>query len=172
MPTVILEFTAKGMTHKLQLGSKDFDGTSVYALVDNSKDVDFVANTILTVSDKAPEDLRDHAVLDLSVRDATSFDLMNSSGEITGTRMGDDWKIEKPRAVAADSTAVGSLLDAISSARISHFDSEKGGNLAQYGLAKPAITFTAKLTPTANRLRCKSERWKAMGTTRVTLPAP
>ena len=98
-PAVTLEFTlSNGAKHKLQLGGKDFAGSSVYALIDDSRDVSLLANTILTVSDKSVEDFRDHSVQVIATGDATSFDLTNESGEVSAVKNGDNWNVEKPRA--------------------------------------------------------------------------
>jgi uncharacterized protein DUF4340 len=146
-PAVRLDFTLKsGAKHTLQLGAKDFSGSSVYAIVDDSKSVALISNAILTSSDKPLDDFRDHSVLTLDTNSVTSFDLKNAAGEISAVKNGADWKIEKPRAVATDSDAISSLLGAVSSARISSFVSDPRTDLAKYGLGKPAITFNAKLS--------------------------
>jgi hypothetical protein len=146
-PAVTIDFTLKsGAKHTLQLGAKDFSGSSAYAIVDNSKSVSLISDAILTSSDKPLGDFRDHSVLALDTGSVTSFDLKNALGEISAVKNGADWKIEKPRVVASDGDAISSLLSAVSSARISSFVNDSGTDLAKYGLAKPAITFSAKLS--------------------------
>ncbi len=152
-PGVTLSFTMKnGSKHKLRLGGKDFSGSSVYVLVDDdTKNVSLIPDTLLTTSDKSLDDLRDRSVLEIPVFDANSFDLTNPSGEIAGMKKGEDWELEKPRATAADTNAVTSLLQAVNAAQITNFVSDKAGdkageqaaNLAKYGLATPAIRFRA-----------------------------
>jgi len=145
-PVVTIDFTAKGgAKHTLRLGSKDFSGASVFALADDSKNVALLSDTILTSSDKPLDDFRDHTVLPLQTSDVSSFDLRNASGDYSLVKSGLDWKIEKPRATAADSATVSSLLDAIASARVVTFASDNATDLPKYGLAKPLITFRASL---------------------------
>src|ERR1700683_529426 len=121
-PAVTIDFTLKsGAKHTLQLGAKDFSGSSAYAIVDNSKSVSLISDAILTSSDKPLGDFRDHSVLALDTGSVTSFDLKNALGEISAVKNGADWKIEKPRVVASDGDAISSLLSAVSSARSSSF---------------------------------------------------
>lgn len=146
-PVVTIDFTVKGAAkHTLRLGSKDFSGASVYALADDSKNVALLSDAILTSSDKPLDDFRDHTVLPLQSSDVSSFELKNESGEFSFVKSGSDWKIEKPRATAADSATISSLLDAVSSARVVAFASETAADLPKYGLAKPVITLHANLS--------------------------
>jgi hypothetical protein len=145
-PAVTLAFVMKGgAQHKLLLGGRDFSGSSVYALVDNAKDVSLLSDAILTSSDKNLEDFRDHTVLSGAVPDATSFDLINQSGEISAVKDGMNWRIEKPRPADADANTILTLLGTIGSAQIAHFVVDTDKDLGKYGLATPAITFRAKL---------------------------
>src|SRR6185437_3087163 len=145
-PAITIDFTAKnGARHTLGLGSKEFSGSSVYARIDGSKDVSLLSETVLNNSDKPLNDFRDHDLMQVSAADATSFELTNESGELTAVKKGTDWNLEKPRAMAADSSAVMSLLDVVGAGRISNFVSDTSTDLGKYGLAKPAIRFSAKL---------------------------
>jgi hypothetical protein len=158
-PGITLSFTMKnGTKHKLRLGGKDFSGSSIYVLVDDDmKNASLIPDTLLTTSDKSLEDLRDRSVLAIAAFDAGSFDLTNEGGEIAAMKKDEVWNIEKPRATAADTNAVTSLLQAVNSAQITHFVADKVGdkaggkageqasNLAKYGLATPAIRFRATL---------------------------
>lgn len=145
-PAVTLSFTMKnGAQHKLQLGARDFSGSSVYALVDGAKDVSLLSDAILTSGDKNLDDLRDHTVLPGAVTEATSFDLINSSGEISAVKDGTMWKIEKPRATDADGNTILTLLGVLGSGQIAHFVADTEKDLGKYGLTTPTITFRAKL---------------------------
>jgi hypothetical protein len=144
-PAVTIDFTAKGAQHKLQLGGRDFSGSSVYALVDGGKDVSLLSDTILTSSDKNLDDFRDHTVLPGAITDATSFDLTNQSGEISAVKDGMNWKIEKPHAADADGSTILTLLGVLSSGQIAHFVADSDKDLGKYGLGSPSITFRAKL---------------------------
>jgi len=145
-PAMTIDFTLKnGAKHSLELGAKDFSGSSVYAMVDGSKSISLISDAILTSSDKPLDDFRDHTVLPFDSANVNSFDLKNPSGEISVVKNGSDWKIEKPHASSADGDAVSALLSSVSSARIVNFVSDSSADLAKYGLAKPAVTFEVKL---------------------------
>src|SRR5208282_5385705 len=66
-------------THRLRLGGKDFSGMSVYALVDDDKQVSLMSDAILTSTDKPVDEIRDQSVLNFVSNQATSFDLKNQS---------------------------------------------------------------------------------------------
>jgi len=140
-PAVTLEFTLKnGAKHTLKLGGKDFSGTDVYAIVDGGKVVTMLSDTILTSSDKPVDDFRDQSVLHFQTADAISFELKNDSGEIAATKGKSTWSLDKPRAAAADGSAVSSFLDGISTARVSSFVDDASKELGKYGLANPPVT--------------------------------
>jgi hypothetical protein len=145
-PVVSLGFTTNsGAQHTLKIGAKDFSGSSVYALVDDGKDVALVSSSILTTSDKSIEDFRDHDLLQLNATDALSFELTNSSGQMSAVKQGDNWNFVKPRSAAADQDALISFLGSLTSGRLSKFVDDKPRDLSKYGLANPAIDFRIKL---------------------------
>jgi len=142
-PAVGIDFQVKGgVKHSVQLGKKDFTGSSVYAVVDHAKDVALLPESLLVSSDKPLQVLRDQNVLHIDTGNARSFELKNSSGEIGATRGAAGWDFTKPAASAADTDAVNSLIGGISTAKFVSVESETAGNLGKYGLAAPAITFT------------------------------
>jgi hypothetical protein len=145
-PAVTLEFKLKnGTQHELQLGAKDFSGSKVYAIVDGSKDVSLLSDSILISSNKPVDDFRDQAVLDIDSNSVSSFELKNDSGTIAAKKTDGSWKIVTPRAVAADSGAISSLLGSLGTARIASFASNTPDDLAKYGLAHPELTFHAQM---------------------------
>ena len=141
---VELDFQLKnGAKHSVKLGKKDFTGSSVYAVLDQGKDVALVPESLLVSSDKPLQVLRDHSVLHIDTNDVRSFDLKNAVGEVVAAKEKSDWNLVKSAAGAADSDAINALLAAISTAKLVSIESETAGNLAKYGLANPAITVTA-----------------------------
>ncbi len=144
-PAVTVDFKLKdGAQHAVRLGTKDFSGSSVYGFVDQAKDVTLLPGTLLTSTDKPLDDLRDRSLLGLSTWDIARFDLNNAKGEIAATKQESNWRIEKPRQVAADTDAVNSLLNQITTAKMTSVVSETATDLARYGLAKPQIVFRAR----------------------------
>lgn len=149
-PAASVEFrTAGGRQHTLLLGDKDFSGDDVYAIVDGQPKVSLLPLSLLTTADKSLKDLRDMSVLHIDSADVSSFTLKNPSGDLAVTRDAKDstlWNFTEPEKAAADADVVDGILDALSSARISDIVSEKPENLARYGLATPAIAFSAAKT--------------------------
>jgi hypothetical protein len=142
-PAVDLDFQLKsGAKHSVQMGKKDFTGTSVYAIVDHAKDVALLPESLLASSDRPVEELRDRNVLHVDTENAASFDLKNSSGEVVAAKGKAGWNISRPSESAADVDAVNSLLSAISVAKLVSVQSETADDLAKYGLTDPSITFT------------------------------
>ncbi len=142
-PIVALDFQMKnGAKHSLRLGKKDFTGVSVYAIVDNAKDVALLPESLLVSADKPLQDLRDHSVLHFVADDVKSFGLKNSSGELAAAKDHDVWKFTKPAAAPADTDAINALLSAVANARITTIVSETADSLPKYGLATPAISFS------------------------------
>lgn len=142
-PAVGIDFQVKsGAKHSVQLGKKDFLGSSVYAVVDHGKDVALLPESLLVSSDKPLQVLRDQNVLRINGSDVRSFDLKNAAGEIAAEKDKAGWNFSKPAAGAADADAVNSIIAAIATAKFVSVESEVAENLARYGLASPAITFT------------------------------
>jgi hypothetical protein len=143
-PAVELNFQLKNAAkHSVKLGKKDFNGTSVYSIVDQGKDVALISESLLVSSDKPLQVLRDRSVLHIDSSDTRSFDLKNASGDVVAAKGNTDWSLLKPAATGADSDAVNALLAGISAGRLVSIESETADNLAKYGLANPAVTFTA-----------------------------
>ncbi|HEY0704848.1 MAG TPA: DUF4340 domain-containing protein [Candidatus Acidoferrales bacterium] len=146
-PDVGLDFQLKnGAKHSVLLGKKDFTGDSVYAVVDHGTSVALLPEALLVSSDKPLQVLRDRSVLHLDPANVRSFGLKNASGEISATRENGEaaaWNFVKPAASPADADATNFLISAIANAKFVSVESESADNLARYGLASPAITFTA-----------------------------
>jgi hypothetical protein len=143
-PAMSLEFQLKnGQKHTLLMGDKDFTDIYVYSIVDGAKNVSLLPESLLTSSDKPLDKLRDHTVLHVSSTHVASFDLKNRSGELAAAKQKGEWKFTKPIATLADETNVNSLLGAVDSGRMVSIASEKSENLGKYGLAPPAIAFSA-----------------------------
>jgi hypothetical protein len=142
-PAVALDFQMKnGAKHSLRLGKKDFTGVSVYAIVDNAKDVALLPESLLVSADKPLQDLRDHSVLHFVTDEVKSFGIKNSSGELAVAKDHDVWMFTKPSAVPGDGDAINALLSAVANARTSTIVSETSENLPKYGLASSAISFS------------------------------
>jgi hypothetical protein len=142
-PQSQVEFQAKdGVKHTLEIGNKDFTGSSVYAMVDGAKTVSLLPQPLLTISDSSLDRLRDHTVLSLRGDQVAYFTLKNPSGSMALAKSKDQWNFTKPSDAVADQSSIATLLNAISSALLTAFVSQKSDDLEKYGLANPAINFT------------------------------
>lgn len=146
---VSVEFQLKdGTKHTVLMGDKDFTGISVYAVIDGAKSVSLLPLSLYTSADRPLDDLRDRNVLHLDTAKVASFELKNSSGDLSATRQKvkdqTQWKFTKPTGgVLADEDGVSSLLSTIAGAKMTTITSENAENLPKYGLSNPAITFSA-----------------------------
>jgi Domain of unknown function (DUF4340) len=145
-PALTLDFTLNnGASHDVRFGSKDFSASSIYALIDNGKDISLMADSLYSNANKAPDDFRDHSLTTVAASDANFFDLVNSSGEVSGTKKDNNWTLAKPRPVAGDHGKIDALLSAVGTGQITKFVSDNNASLAKYGLDNPAVRFQAKL---------------------------
>jgi hypothetical protein len=142
-PALTLDFQMQnGAKHTLRLGKKDFTGVSVYAIVDNAKDVALLPESLLVSADKPLQALRDHSVLHFVTGDAKSFGLKNSSGELAAAKDHDVWKFTQPADAPADGDAINALLSAVANAKTNAIVNETADSLPKYGLSSPAISFS------------------------------
>jgi Domain of unknown function (DUF4340) len=145
-PNVTIDFTLNnGTSHELRFGSKDFSASSIYALIDDGKQISLMPDSIYSSANKSPDDFRDKSLTTVAAGDANFFDLVNSAGEVSGTKKDNSWTLSKPRAVAGDHGKIDALLGAVATGQITKFVSDTNASLAKYGLDKPAVHFQAKL---------------------------
>jgi hypothetical protein len=143
-PAVSVEFQLQnGAKHTLALGNKDFTGISAYAIVDSGKDAALLPESLLVSVHKSLEDLRDRNVVHLASGEVVAFDLKNASGQISAKKEKDEWKFTKPTEARGDASSIDGLLASIAAAKMNAVTSESPDNLGKYGLASPAISFTA-----------------------------
>jgi len=143
-PRTSVEFQlANGSKHLILIGDEDFTGESAYTIVDNGQNVALLPQLLSTSAGKSIDGLRDHAILHLNSEQVASFDLKNSAGDLVASKDKDEWKFATPAGSLADKDVVDALLQGVANAKMVSVASEKPDNLARYGLAAPAITFTA-----------------------------
>lgn len=146
---VSLEFQLKnGTKHTILLGDKDFTAISVYSVIDGGKNVSLLPFSLYTSIDKPLDDFRDRNVLHVETGKVASFELENSSGDLSAAKQSSkdqtQWKFTKPGGdVLADGESVNALLSAVANAKMATIANETPDNLAKYGLSHPAIAFSA-----------------------------
>jgi hypothetical protein len=144
-PAVTLLIKLKnGSQHRVSIGSKDFDGSNVYALVDGASDVYLFSSSLLTSADKGLQDLRDNALLGFRSPDVTSFEIKDAHGDFVLSKRKDEWRLEKPLDSYADDSQILALLSQMETNRIGAVVSETANDLPKYGLNNPIATFTAR----------------------------
>lgn len=145
-PSVEIDFRDKsGSSHSVQLGDRDFSNSSVYALIDGSKQIDLLPTSLLDETVKPVAQLRDRSLVDLNGSPVTAVALKDESGDITMTKTQAGWEIASPRKALADSGAVDSLVSSLSSAKFTDVVSETPVDTAKFGLTHPAITLDLTL---------------------------
>lgn len=147
-PRLELDFQTKsGAKHKILMGDKDFTGSYVYSLIDSEKNVSLLPLSLFDESNKPVEQLRDRKVLHINSDSTASIQLKNPAGDLDLTKKmvnySPEWSFTKPSDTRADNDGVSSLLSAVSSGIFTKVASEKADDLAKYGLAHPAVMFTA-----------------------------
>ncbi len=86
---------------------------------------------------------KNHPAFTLEANDIASIELRSPSHDLVVERGKDGgWVLTKPIATNADQTAVDSMAGAISSLEITDTADENPTDLAQFGLARPAVTLT------------------------------
>ncbi len=142
-PKASLDFQlGNGAKHSILFGDADFSGDSVYTVVDGGQGVSLLPQLLSTSVGKSLDDLRDRAVLHVDSERVASFSLKNAGGDLTVSKIKDGWEFGAPAGTLAGNDDVEALLQAVANARMVSLASEKPENLAKYGLAAPAITFT------------------------------
>jgi len=143
-PAVKIEFRdKKGASHTVDLGDKDFSNSSVYAVVDDSKQVDLLSTSLLDDTTKPVSQLRDRSMIDLNSTEVTGLTLDDSSGRVIVTKAKAGWEITNPRQTLADSSTVDALVSSLSSSKFTDVVSETSTDLNKYGLAHPTVTLDA-----------------------------
>jgi hypothetical protein len=153
-PKVKLEVKLKnGQSHKIELGDKDFSGTSVYAKVDGGQNVALLSSSLLTSADKDLNDLRDRSVLGaLSQYDIKGLKLNTEHGPIGLDKQDSNWKLTAPVSGDAEESEVNSLLSDLTSAKAAEIVADSADDLAKYGLNNAKISATALLTSGGERV--------------------
>src|SRR6202030_2536283 len=70
-PAVTVNFALNnGASHELRFGSKDFSASSIYALIDDGKQISLMPDSIYRSANKSPDDFRDKSLTTVATGDA------------------------------------------------------------------------------------------------------
>lgn len=144
-PAVTVDIRLKnGKSHKIELGSKDVIGSSAYARIDGGSNVALVPASLLTSVDKSLDEFRDKSLLGITQYDLSGAKFKSTSGSFELTKKDDGWLINGQ--APAEDTEVSSVLGEITVAKAAEIVSESADDAAKYGLDKPQVEFTARLS--------------------------
>ncbi|MCL5286880.1 MAG: DUF4340 domain-containing protein [Acidobacteria bacterium] len=118
-PGMMLEIKLKaGATHRLRLGAKDFNGSNVYALVDNSAGVALVPNDVLSSADKPLLEFRDRRIAVFEEADLVRLRLKNEHGTLAAAKNAEGkWIVSEPAALRGKEVETERIVNAVREAR-------------------------------------------------------
>jgi Domain of unknown function (DUF4340) len=118
-------------------------GSSAYIKSEQRPGILLVANSFPSQVEKSVDDLRARTLIGLKPDEIRQVVLDSSNGtSLELNKKADQWAIVKPKAYAADNTAVQQLLETVTNARVADFIDDNPTDLSKYGLASPSFKLT------------------------------
>jgi hypothetical protein len=115
-------------------------GNSSYIRSEQRPGILLVANSFPSQVEKSVDDLRPRTLIGFRPDEVRQVVLDSNNGvPLELSKKGDQWTITKPKAYAADNSAVQQLLETVSNARVADFINDNPSDLSKYGLATPAF---------------------------------
>jgi hypothetical protein len=141
-PELRLQLTGSDGTQTIVVGKKDKEGARYFAL-NSALDPVFTLNSeFVTQFKKDQSDLREKDLFSFSSFDVKRVEVETPKGHWVFERQQNQWKQTTPSAKNINSDKLDTLVTRLRALRADTFP--KGGNLAQYGLAKSAYRFTVQ----------------------------
>lgn len=118
-PHVTLAIKLKsGAAHRLRLGTKDFTGGSVYALVDSAPGVALLPGDVLTSAVKPVLEFRDRRIAVFDEGNLVRIRVRNEHGTLVATKNAEGkWIVSEPAAIKGREVETEGMLNALSEAR-------------------------------------------------------
>jgi hypothetical protein len=118
-PAVMLEIKLKsGATHRLRLGTKDFIGSDIYALVDGAPSVALLPGDVLTNADKPMLEFRDRRIAVFDEENLVRIRVKNEHGTLLAAKNGEGkWLVAEPAALKGKEVETERVLNALRQAR-------------------------------------------------------
>jgi hypothetical protein len=146
-PAVKLEVKLKsGQTHNIALGGSDDISLSAYAKIDGAQNVSLLPVSLLNDSNKSLNDIRDRSVISATQYELSSIKIVNEGGGFELEKKDSEWNIKSPVSGIADASQVTTMLADITGAKAVEIVSESVDDPAKYGLDKPKVSITVRLT--------------------------
>ncbi len=142
-PTVTIAVTdQRGRTYRIQFGYKTPDNLGAYALVEGWRKPVVLTSWLLDDATKGVDEFRDKRLLVFNRNKVQKFALVYPDQQVVCERKGkDEWRLTAPLRTEADSNAITTLLDRLSTLQAREFAVErpKRAELARYQLDKPSL---------------------------------
>ena len=141
-PLVRITLTAKDKTlPTILVGKTTPIGAGAYAKLADAPNVVLTSGTLRAGMDKQAKDLRDKTILTFGDPDLRKIEVQGDGKDIVLVQQDGTWRLEKPRAMAADAATVRSFLSSLRSLRAVDFPADP----AAFGLDKPRLRITLRL---------------------------
>jgi hypothetical protein len=138
-PTLRVTMKAPQDTQTLVLGKKDGER---YDAMNSALDPIFtVENSFLNQFQKDPADLRDKTLFSFFTFDVKHLEVDTPKGHWVFEQQNNKWKETEPKAKDVPTDKMDALLNSIHALRAESFPKASAGDLAAFGLNKPAYSF-------------------------------
>jgi hypothetical protein len=148
-PRIEVEFKGDGgkASGKLAIGGKTATGGDLYVRKNDEKRVLLVAQYDEAALNKSTFDLRDKSIVKFDRTKVDGVDVVADGRTLEFAKAGSDWKMTKPIAARADSSAVEGLIGQLETAQMKSIagTAPSPADLKKYGLDKPAATVNVHL---------------------------
>ena len=136
-----LTFTVDGKPVELLFGKDTAIENRVYVMLEGSKSVEVVVNSLRNDISKKPDEFRDKKLSDLSLSQIKKAVFKSAAGEIEVEKTNEHWSLTRPLKARGDDSKVGDTISQALTARVEAFvpDTTK---LGEYGLEQPKGTIT------------------------------
>ena len=137
---VTLSFKMKdGTERKIRFGQNNPTGSSTYAVLEGKNEVFLVPTHTASTFKKKLTDLRNRSILKFEQFETQTVDLQTNKGSVQLVKEGDRWWIQGKEKLAADSSAVNSLLSALATTQVKEFFDDSADSNPSLGLIKPLV---------------------------------
>ena len=139
-PDLRLQLTSPGGTQTIVVGKKQKEGDRYFAENSALKPVFTLSSDFVRQFEKDASDLREKDLFSFSGFEAKRVEIQTPQGRWVFERQKDQWNQTAPNAKKIASDKMDSLMSNLRDLRADSFP--KSGNLAQFGLERPAYQFT------------------------------
>jgi hypothetical protein len=139
-PRIQVTFKAGGQEQVLLIGSKTPTGSDVYAKTAAQPKVFLIASYLESTFNRNTFDLRDKSALKIDRDAADRVEVVAGAQSMRFAKKDGQWQIVQPAVPRADLPAVEGLVSRLDGVQMKKVVAQEAGDLAKYGLDKPAAT--------------------------------